>query len=118
VQAAARHYFGPKVNARNLSLRQSALLAGLVRNPNGYDPTRYPDKALERRNVVLQRMADLNVISQTRADKVKDKDLGLKVQKDNNGCLDFSAQSSATTRSPTSTRTRTSARTSSSASSC
>ena len=90
VQAAARHYFN--TDAKRLSLRQSAMLAGLVRNPNGYDPTRYPDKALERRNIVLQRMADLHVITQAEADRVKGKKLGLKVQTDNNGCLDFSAQ--------------------------
>src|SRR4029079_15630794 len=49
VQAAAKHYFN--VNARDLNLRQSALLAGLVKNPYGYDPTKFEDKALERRNV-------------------------------------------------------------------
>ena len=38
------------------------MLAGLVKNPTGYDPTNYADKALERRNVVLDRMAELNVI--------------------------------------------------------
>ncbi len=90
IQAAARHYFN--TDAKRLSLRQAAMLAGLVRNPNGYDPTRYPDKALERRNVVLQRMADLHVITQADADRVKGKKLGLLVQNDNNGCLDFSAQ--------------------------
>ena len=35
------------------------MLAGLVKNPTGYDPTNYPDRALERRNVVLDRMAQL-----------------------------------------------------------
>ena len=37
------------------------MLAGLVKNPTGYDPTNYPDRALERRDVVLDRMAELNV---------------------------------------------------------
>src|SRR4051812_10296106 len=60
IQSAARHYFN--TNAKNLDLRQSAMLAGLVKNPTGYDPTNSPDAALERRNVVLDRMADLNVI--------------------------------------------------------
>src|SRR3954466_5358356 len=50
VQSAARHYFN--VNAKDLDLRQSAMLAGLVKNPTGYDPTNSPDKAIERRNVV------------------------------------------------------------------
>ena len=37
IQAAARHYFN--VNAKNLDLQESAVLAGLVKNPTGYDPT-------------------------------------------------------------------------------
>ena len=78
VQSAARHYFN--VNAKNLDLRQSAMLAGLVKNPSGYDPTNAPDAALERRNVVLDRMAELNVISRNKAERTKKMDLGLKVQ--------------------------------------
>ena len=85
IQSAARHYFD--VNAKNLDLRQSAMLAGLVKNPTGYDPTNSPDRALERRNVVLDRMAELNVISQDKADKTKEKKLGLKVVPAKNGCL-------------------------------
>lgn len=85
IQSAARHYFD--VNAKNLDLRQSAMLAGLVKNPTGYDPTNSPDRALERRNVVLDRMAELNVITRERADKVKQKSLGLDVVAAKNGCL-------------------------------
>src|SRR3954465_8704906 len=48
VQSAARHDFGKK--ASKLALRESAMLAGLVKNPTGYDPTNSPDRALERRN--------------------------------------------------------------------
>ena len=55
VQAAARHYFDK--NAKDLDLRESAMLAGLVKNPTGYDPTNNADTALERRNIVLDRMA-------------------------------------------------------------
>ena len=65
VQSAAQHYFN--VDAKDLNLQQAALLAGLVRNPTGYDPTNSPDKALERRATVLNRMAELNVITQERA---------------------------------------------------
>ena len=65
VQSAARHYFN--TNAKNLTLRQSAMLAGLVKNPSGYDPTNSPDRALERRNVVLDRMAELSVITREKA---------------------------------------------------
>jgi membrane peptidoglycan carboxypeptidase len=89
VQAAAKHYFD--VNARDLNLRQSALLAGLVKNPYGYDPTKFPDKAESRRNVVLDRMAELNVVPRDKAEKVKQKDLGLHVQDVDNGCVNSRA---------------------------
>ena len=85
VQAAAKHYFD--VNARDLNLRQSALLAGLVKNPTGYDPTNFPDRAIERRDVVLDRMAELNVVPREKAEKNKLKDLGLNVQEVDNGCV-------------------------------
>ena len=89
VQAAAKHYFD--VNARDLTLRQSALLAGLVKNPYGYDPTKFPDKAELRRSVVLDRMAELNVIPRDKAEKTKAKDLGLNVQDVDNGCVNSAA---------------------------
>jgi len=89
VQAAARHYFS--TDARKLNLRQAAALAGLVKNPVGYDPTVYPDRAIARRNVVLDRMAELNVISAKRAEAEKTKKLGLRVTPNRNGCLDSRA---------------------------
>ena len=89
VQAAAEHYFG--VNANQLNVRQSALLAGLVKNPSGYDPTNYPDAAIARRNVVLDRMAQLNVITQDKAEGLKKKPLGLHVKHAQNGCVNSSA---------------------------
>jgi membrane peptidoglycan carboxypeptidase len=84
VQSAARHYFG--VNAKKLSLPQAAMLAGLVKNPTGYDPTNSPDRALQRRNVVLDRMASLNVITREQADETKKLRLGLHVVTAKNGC--------------------------------
>ena len=87
VQAAAKHYFD--VNARDLSLRQSAMLAGLVKNPYGYDPTKFPDRAIERRDVVLDRMAELNVVPRDKAEKNKQRDLGLNVQEVDNGCVEL-----------------------------
>jgi membrane peptidoglycan carboxypeptidase len=85
VQAAAKRYFN--VNARNLDLNQSAVLAGLVQNPSAFDPTRTPERTIERRDVVLDRMAELHVISQKKADKTKAGKLGLKPQRPINGCV-------------------------------
>ncbi len=89
VQAAARHYFG--TNAKDLTLLQGATLAGLVKNPSGYDPITNRERGLQRRNVVLDRLAQLNVISQHRADKLKKKPLGLHPVATPNGCLNSSA---------------------------
>ncbi len=85
VQAAARHYFNK--NAKDLDLRESAMLAGLVRNPTGYDPTNNADSAIQRRNVVLDTMAALNVITQKKGAKTKEMGLGLDVTRSRNGCV-------------------------------
>ena len=85
IQSAARHYFSK--DASELDVREAALLAGLVKNPVGYDPTTYPDRALARRNTVLSRMATLGDISQSDADDLAGTKLGLKVSPARNGCL-------------------------------
>ncbi|MGA1864209.1 MAG: penicillin-binding protein 1A [bacterium] len=68
VESAARTFFGKHVE--NLDLSESALLAGMPKAPNHYDPYRYPKRALERRNYVLKRMmeegyVDLNTYEKT-----------------------------------------------------
>ncbi|MEQ1567203.1 MAG: transglycosylase domain-containing protein [Myxococcota bacterium] len=55
VDAAARAWFG--VSAEHLALDQAATLVGVIPAPNLYSPVRHPETALERRNVVLQKMA-------------------------------------------------------------
>ncbi len=85
IEAAARHFFSR--SASKLSLRQSALLAGLVKNPSRYDPTDYPTEATARRNTVIERMRELNVIPEKRARNATGKGLGLKVRAARNGCV-------------------------------
>ena len=89
IQAAARHYFSEP--ASKLTLGQSALLAGLVKNPTGYDPTNYPAAAKNRRDTVIDRMAQLNVVSQSQAQAAKHRPLDLKVTPASNGCVAASA---------------------------
>ncbi len=89
VQAAARHYFD--TNAKDLTLLQGATLAGLVKNPSGYDPITNADRGTQRRNVVLDRLAQLHVIKQHRADLLKKKPLGLHPVATPNGCVNSSA---------------------------
>ncbi len=62
VEAASRHYFG--VSAAKLNLPQAATLAGLVQLPSETDPIKNPARALARRNVVLDRMRTLNLITE------------------------------------------------------
>ena len=57
VEAAARHYFS--THADQLTLPQAAMLAGLVQNPDSHNPVDNLAAALDRRDVVINRMAEL-----------------------------------------------------------
>ncbi|MEV3872300.1 transglycosylase domain-containing protein [Streptomyces sp. NPDC049906] len=85
VEAAAQRYFS--VPAKDLDVAQAALLAGIVQSPSRYDPINDEAEATKRRNVVLQRMAEVGEISQAEADRAKAKGLGLKVKRPQNGCI-------------------------------
>ncbi|WP_028708900.1 transglycosylase domain-containing protein [Propionicicella superfundia] len=85
VEAAAHHYFN--TSASKLTLAQAAMLAGLVQNPNATDPVNHLDAAMERRAVVLNRMAELGLITSAEADAAKaTKFDASKVQTAINGC--------------------------------
>ncbi|KQX38635.1 hypothetical protein ASD04_08225 [Devosia sp. Root436] len=55
IEAAAQTYFG--VSARNLSLGQAAMLAGILPAPSAYNPKSYPERAIERQRLSLNAMA-------------------------------------------------------------
>lgn len=63
LQSAANFYFGER--AENLTLEQSATLAGLLSSPNNYSPFKNAEKCLQRRNLVLKNMAECNFIDRT-----------------------------------------------------
>jgi len=65
VQAAAQTFFAKP--AKNLTLEESALLAGLPQAPSELNPFQNPKAALDRRNEVLAKMAKLGYISKQRA---------------------------------------------------
>jgi penicillin-binding protein 1A len=65
VEAAAQRYFGK--HAREMSLQEAAMLAGLVRSPSRLAPTRNPNGAERRAQVVLGAMADAKFISDKNA---------------------------------------------------
>nr|WP_189181269.1 transglycosylase domain-containing protein [Microbispora rosea] len=79
VESAAKRFFG--VSASELTLPQAATLAGAVQDPNATDPNlgkTSRDRLLKRRNVVLDRMAELGKITQAEADEAKKAPLGYK----------------------------------------
>jgi len=70
---AARVYFGKELH--ELSLVESALLAGLAQAPNRYSPYLHPDAAVARRNTVIDAMAETRLISPEKAEAAKSEKL-------------------------------------------
>ncbi|MFI5744922.1 transglycosylase domain-containing protein [Streptomyces sp. NPDC051644] len=85
VEAASQRYFSK--SAKDLTLEEAALLAGIVQSPSRYDPVNDTAEATKRRNTVLQRMADVGDVSQAEADKAKANPIKLKVKEPKNGCI-------------------------------
>ncbi|MSA70166.1 transglycosylase domain-containing protein [Holdemania massiliensis] len=69
VQKAAQYYFGK--DAKDLSLGESALLAGIINRPNAYNPYENLDYATNRRNTVLDMMVYHGYITEMEADLAK-----------------------------------------------
>lgn len=65
LEAAARHYFAKP--ARELTLAESATLVGLLPRPEGYSPLKSPERAKERRDYVLRRMAEEGYVDEATA---------------------------------------------------
>jgi len=72
---AASAYFNKDVT--NLTLPESAFLAGLIRSPNRYNPFHDPDTARARRNQVLESMAETGAITDEQAKQAEATDLKL-----------------------------------------
>ncbi len=66
---AAQAYFGKDI--KEITLPEAALLAGLIQAPSALSPYRHPERATERRNLVLEAMADNGVITHAQADAAK-----------------------------------------------
>lgn len=62
IQSAANFYFGKQ--ASDLTLDESATLAGLLSSPNNYSPYKNPQKSEKRRNIVLKNMLDCSFIDE------------------------------------------------------
>jgi penicillin-binding protein 1B len=73
---AADAFFDKSV--KELTLDESAALAGIITAPNRHTPLRYPDRAKTRRNMVLDQMAEYAMISDKERDEAKSKPLSVK----------------------------------------
>ncbi len=69
VQAAAKFYFGRAID--ELTLGEHAMLAGMIRNPGGYNPYRHADRAVARRAQVLEAMQRLGFIDADHAERAR-----------------------------------------------
>jgi len=69
VSEAARVFFGKDV--RNITVAEAATIAGIIQSPSRLSPLRNPDRARERRNVVLKAMVDNRVLSPDDAEKAQ-----------------------------------------------
>jgi penicillin-binding protein 1A len=81
-EAASEYYFSKP--AKKLTLEEAALLAGLPKAPQYYSPINHPDRALKRRNLVLNAMLEDGKITAAQAADAKNKPIALNLQKDPN----------------------------------
>jgi penicillin-binding protein 1A len=75
VAAAALSYFDKSVH--ELTLAETAYLAALPKGPNNYNPFKYPDRALERRNWVIDRMVENGYATAAEGEEAKKQPLGV-----------------------------------------
>jgi penicillin-binding protein 1B len=73
---ASQFYFGRPL--AELSIPEAALLVGLVRGPSHYNPFKYPERALARREVVLATLRDSGLISQARFERYRSSPLAVR----------------------------------------
>ncbi len=81
-EAGANYYFSKK--AKDLTLEEAAVLAGLPKAPNYYSPINNPERALRRRNLVINNMLEDGKITAAEAQRAKSAPLGLKLQAEAN----------------------------------
>jgi penicillin-binding protein 1B len=72
---AAQYFFNQPLS--ELSLEQVALLVGMVKGPTVYNPRRNPERALARRNLVLDLLAEQGVVTPEQAEAAKQRPLGV-----------------------------------------
>ena len=76
IESASRNYFGKP--AKELTLSESAMLAGIIRGPNAFTPHRNPEGAKRERNTTLDSMVREKFLSKEAAEKAKKEPLNIK----------------------------------------
>ena len=69
IKTAANVYFGKE--PEDLNIQESAMLVGMLKNPSYYNPLRFEERTLNRRNTVLDQMAKAGKITEAEADSLK-----------------------------------------------
>ena len=77
VQAASKFYFGKDVS--ELTLAESASIAGITKNPSKYSPVSYPENNKERQLTVLGKMKELGYITEAEYNQAKEEDIYSKI---------------------------------------
>jgi 1A family penicillin-binding protein len=75
IWAAAQEYF--QKNPADLTITESCLLVGLLQSPENYLPTKHPDRALRRRNLVLHNLVEVGRLGQEEYQRLRKEALGL-----------------------------------------
>ncbi len=86
-EAASEFYFSKP--AKQLTLDEAALLAGLPKSPTYYSPINHPDHAIKRRNLVINAMLEDGKITAGPATDARNKPLELKLQRDSNSLAPY-----------------------------
>lgn len=81
IQAAAKGYFGKDV--KDLTLEESALIAGIIKSPNNLEPIRWPERAKKARDHVFDRMHQEGYLSSGEVEELKNKPVETAPQGDN-----------------------------------
>ena len=80
IEAAANAYF--QKSAKELTLAEGALLAGVIKSPSNYAPHLAPENAVERRDLILGEMAECGFISPAEAEKAQKEPLVLQLSEE------------------------------------
>ncbi len=86
-EAGAQYYFSK--HAKDLTVEEAALLAGLPKGPSAYSPINYPERAIKRRNLVINAMVEDGKITAEEGLRAKNAPLQLNIQRDPNSLAPY-----------------------------